>query len=153
MQTCERGEGGFGVCSSRPALGSYFHMHCLPSLRSPGLQVSTASSPVFPGANFGYTCPHLIFDNVPNPTAALSRDLRSANTNPRHISSSCSQILTFVALQFKMSGSFCAGKTATELLPQLPPTVTRAPGWPTVDTPSSLMACQYSLTTCLLDEL
>ena len=100
LQTCERGEGGFGVCSTRSALGSYFHMHCLPllpSLRSPGLQVSTASSPVFPRATtFGCICPHLIFDNVPNPTAALSRDFRSANTNsaPRcHILSSCSQIL------------------------------------------------------------
>ena len=28
LQTCERGEGGFGVCSTRSALGSYFHMHC-----------------------------------------------------------------------------------------------------------------------------
>ena len=86
LQTCERGEGGFGVCSTRSALGSYFHMHCLPGTQipmPPGIDCLLSSC--LPWSHFRVHLPtcwtHLIFDNVANPTAALSWDLRSANTN------------------------------------------------------------------------
>ena len=103
---------------------------------------------------------HLIFDNVPNPTAALSRDFRSANTNSARALPSLSYFkqlfpnFDLCCTLIQNFQGFLCWKTATELA-QLPPTVTWAPGWPTGANCGrhTLMACQYPLTTCLLNEL
>ena len=116
------------VCSMRLALGSYFHMHCLPSLDP---QASRYRLCRLPWRQFWV---HLIFDVGPKSHSCPIA--RSANTNaartasPSYFKQLFPNFDLCCTLIQNFQGFLCS-KTATELA-QLPPTVTWAPGWPTL---------------------